>query len=86
MTTVNCTEQVRMYPQVVYPGESVTLLVVIVDQLSGTVPGQLQVNTSDTQYISFNTRTTCTNCNITFTAHHKDELEAIYEFEVFSRL
>ena len=51
-----CSVDVMLYPQVIYPGQSVTFYMVIVGQLNGTVPGSLRVNTSaDGSYTIYNT-------------------------------
>ena len=71
---VNCTKDTIILPDddAVFPGEDVTIEVVIVGQLNGTVPGTVMVNTTNTD-----SKTVCKTCsNITFQV--KADLKADY--------
>ena len=64
-----------------YPGQNVTVDVVIVGELYGTIPGSLKVNNLKTKQI-FTTHNNCTP--VTFTAYATTGSEATFEFELFS--
>ncbi len=79
---VNCTQKAITYPWRVYPGEYISIFIVVVGQLNGTVPGSLKVNTTS----EFNgVHSTTTDClPVKFTTHSCNYSDTIYEFEVYS--
>lgn len=82
-TNVKCSQESMFYAmKEVYPGEIVTISMVITGQLDGAVPGLLRVNvsTSAQNYSLYNTGRTCTP--IQFPAHSCDYSNTIYEFGV----
>ena len=80
--TINCSAETMLYRLAVYPGENITVNVVIVGQLDGTIPGSLRVNVSENKYMYFATHSHCTP--VTFTAYSTTGSEATFEFELFS--
>lgn len=84
-TNVDCSLETMFYAgEKAYPGEIVTINMVITGQLEGAVPGLLRVNTSTSNsmqdYSLHDTGRTCTL--IQFPAHSCDYSNTVYEFGV----
>ena len=80
----NCSQESTSYADKVYPGETVTISMIITGQLNGAVPGLLRANASSTstqEYSIHDTGRTCTA--IQFPAFSCDYSSATYEFGVF---
>ena len=81
-TSIDCsqTDNIKEYSESVFPGESISVNIVVVGQMKGAVPGQVKVNTSSHLNL-FNTTIQCSPIRF---PTRSCKSEVVYEFEVFS--